>query len=174
MRWPAIAAAAALALGSQACRKNVDLGRIGAEIAKHLDYFERRVASLLPRIPEEKLGWRPALGVRSVREAALHIAAVNFLVARMAGEPPPPGIDPDALERAPEDRARIVDLARRSFASLRAALEKAGDEGLDRAIDYHGKRIPLREAVLKTAMHASEHLGQLVAYARMVGVPRAP
>jgi hypothetical protein len=36
-------------------------------------------------------------------------------------------------------------------------------------VNFHGKAVPLREALIKNMMHTAEHVGQLLAYARMVG-----
>src|SRR5215831_2471759 len=49
-------------------------GGPAAELLFPLGEMERQVMALAEAIPEEKYGWRPAEGVRSIREVLLHIA----------------------------------------------------------------------------------------------------
>jgi uncharacterized damage-inducible protein DinB len=165
----------ALAMGS--CRVSAPEGRtrtdllvsLRQEVIRYLQYWERRLFDQFDRIPEDKLVWRPAPDTRSAREVALHIAAQNYAIATMAGLGPPKGVEPHTFERAPwsgtHTRAAVVG----SFGHLRTAINNASMSALDANVNFHGKAVPLREALIKNMMHTAEHVGQLLAYARMVG-----
>jgi FKBP-type peptidyl-prolyl cis-trans isomerase/DinB superfamily len=57
---------------------------VAVDVLQPLDEMESRVESLLKAVPEDKLDWRPGPGVRSFREAFLHIAAENQLLMGVA------------------------------------------------------------------------------------------
>ena len=59
------------------------------------------VVDLAKAIPEEKFDWRPAPGVRSIREVCLHIAYGNRLMLNISN-----GIDEDALYKQIEDQVK--------------------------------------------------------------------
>src|SRR5690606_2997176 len=46
---------------------------------------EEKLVSLGEAIPEDRYGWRPADGVRSVSEVMIHIAADNWFLPTAAG-----------------------------------------------------------------------------------------
>ena len=58
-----------------------------------LSTLEEKIVGLAEAIPEDKYTWRPGEGVRSVSEAFLHIASVNYRLPNMIGSPPPEGMD---------------------------------------------------------------------------------
>ena len=56
----------------------------------HDEYPEElRGASKELRMTAKKYGWRPGLGVRSVSEVYVHVAASDFILLAMVGEPWP-------------------------------------------------------------------------------------
>ena len=53
---------------------------------------------------------------------------------------------------------------------VRAALQAMPDADLDKATKLFGMDMTYRGAVLMLETHAHEHLGQMIAYARMNGI----
>ncbi len=121
----------------------------------------QKIEALAKAIPEEKYGWRPAEGVRSVSQVVMHIAHGNFLFADALGTARPDDL-PEDLETI-TDKARALEVLRQSFDQVTAACEQAVAGDLDREVRYF---VTARGAVLRTLVHANEHLGQLIAYAR--------
>lgn len=126
---------------------------------------------LAEAIPADKYTWRPAEGVRSVAEVLLHISAASYNFGSRLGPAIPAGLDVRGLERSTTDKATIVRHLRESFAFFRAAVEAmpAGDS--ERMIPWFGPpQVTARHFLYANADHNGEHLGQLIAYARMNGI----
>jgi hypothetical protein len=59
---------------------------------------------------------------------------------------------------------------RTSFATVREALESASAGSLSRDIDFFGHATTRRAVLASLDVHIGEHMGQLIAYARMNGI----
>jgi uncharacterized damage-inducible protein DinB len=131
--------------------------------------------ALAKAIPEEKYGWRPGEGVRSVKEVLLHIAFGNQLLLNVVGNTPKDAlvkqIESNAkAESAPKSKAEIIALLEETFTAVRKELEGARNAGLNRAVDYFGTATTRRGVLASIDTHIAEHYGQLIAYARMNGI----
>jgi uncharacterized damage-inducible protein DinB len=51
-----------------------------------------------------------------------------------------------------------------------ALLAALAEKDLDREIDFFGQKGTVREALVEAAVHPHEHLGQAIAYARVMGI----
>ena len=130
--------------------------------------YGTKMTDLAKAIPEEKYDWRPAEGVRSIGEAIMHIAQANFFAVQSLGVPLPDGL-PDDYASVP-GKDRVVELLEQSFALARkASLNMAGLD-LSQPANIGGQQTTIRGAILGHVEHHGEHLGQLIAYARSVGV----
>lgn len=138
---------------------------------------QEKLASLGRAIPAERWGWRPAEGVRSVGEVYLHVGADNYLLPTGWGTAAPAatGIKGDdyATVQAFERRQMAKDAAlaelERSFAHLRAAMAAATGP-MTAEVSMFGQTFTRRAFLILTTTHLHEHLGQLIAYARSIGV----
>jgi uncharacterized damage-inducible protein DinB len=126
---------------------------------------ETKVTGLVEAMPEEKYNWRPEEGVRSVKEVFLHIAFANYFLPSFIGAKPPAGISP-AMEKAPADKAKVLETVKNSFAHIRLAVSNLPDADLDKQTKFFGQEMSYREMLFFTANHMHEHLGQSIAYAR--------
>lgn len=126
-----------------------------------------KILQLAEAIPAEKYTWRPAEGVRSISEAMMHVAGANFFFGRLLGFPP---AEPQKDLEKETDKAKVVAKLKESIEHGRKALQQATDAELDRKRDMFGTMRSGRAVALILASHAHEHLGQLIAYARSVGV----
>jgi uncharacterized damage-inducible protein DinB len=137
--------------------------------------IEQKSIALAKAIPEEKFDWRPAPGVRSIREVCLHIAYGNKLLLDISN-----GLKGDALFKQIKDQVeregaglakdQVVQAMVESFKTAREALESASAGSLSRDVDFFGNATTRRAVLAMLDTHISEHLGQLIAYARMNGV----
>ena len=126
---------------------------------------------LAEAIPADKYTWRPAPGVRSIAEVLLHVATANYGLAPRLGGSLPSGVNVQGLEQSTTDKAAIVQHLRAAFAHFRATVEAFPDAGADRMVPFFGPpQITARHFLYFNADHNGEHLGQLIAYARMNGV----
>jgi uncharacterized damage-inducible protein DinB len=137
-----------------------------AEVMIQEDKFTR----LAEAIPAEKYTWRPAPDIRSFAEVFLHVSAANFNLYKLVGTPPPAGLDLKTLERSTTDKAKVIATLKDSFAHAKKAITAMPDADLDKSMDWFGGKNTERGILLFIVRHAAEHLGQSIAYARVVGI----
>lgn len=127
-------------------------------------------ARLAEAIPADRYTWRPAPDVKSVAEVLLHAASANYNMYKSVGMLPPPGLDVAGLETSTTDKARIIGILIDSYAHARKAITNVPDADLEKTMDWSGGKITERGVLLFIVPHIAEHLGQLIAYARVLGV----
>ena len=123
--------------------------------------YETKLLALARAIPEEKYDWRPSPQVRSIREVLAHAALETRLMGEAAGGGPEPG---------PRTKAQSATLLEESFADARKKLEPLRPVQLAQERVFLGEKTTAGGVYTQTITHAAEHLGQLVAYARMLGI----
>ena len=135
------------------------------------------VLALAKAIPAEKYAWRPSDGVRSFQEVLIHIANGNRLLLHVANEAPSRDVlmkeiqDNAAREHAAMTKDQVIQLVSDSLSDVRKSLEaERSAAGLDRTIEAFGRPQTRRTVLTGLDDHISEHLGQLIAYARVNGI----
>jgi uncharacterized damage-inducible protein DinB len=141
-----------------------------AEVMAEVMIQEDKLTRLAQAIPAEKYTWRPADDTRSFAEVFLHISAANYNLYKLVGTPPPTGIDLKNLEKSTTDKAKIVGTLKDSFAHAKQAIRSMSDADLDKSMDWFGGKNTERGILLFIVRHTAEHLGQLIAYARSIGI----
>ena len=131
---------------------------------------EDKLTRLAEAIPADKYSWRPNDDTRSFAEVFLHICAANYNLYKLVGTPPPSGIDIKNLEKSTTDKPKIVATLKDSFAHAKQAIKSMPDADLEKSMDWFGGKNTERGILLFIVRHAAEHLGQLIAYSRSVGV----
>jgi uncharacterized damage-inducible protein DinB len=137
-----------------------------AEVMIQEDKFTR----LAEAIPADKYTWRPASDVRSFAEVFLHVSTANYNLYKLVGTPAPTGIDLKGLEKSTTDKAKVVATLKDSFAHAKKAITVMPDTDLEKSMDWFGGKNTERGVLLFIVRHTAEHLGQSIAYARVVGI----
>jgi len=140
------------------------------EVLAEVTIQEDKLLRLAEAIPADKYTWRPAADVRSFAEVFLHIAAANYNLPKLFGTPPPAGFDFRGLEKSTTDKAKIVATLKESFTHSKKAIMSVPDADLEKSFDWFGGKNTERGALLFMTRHTAEHLGQAIAYARMIGI----
>ena len=136
-----------------------------------IDGLRKKFMALATVVPAEKLSWRPMEGTRSFREVFAHVAAEGNTETAMFGPPLPAGslADFDAeearLKKLPDDQ--LIAAMDRGMQSLSATMGALSRATINTPITYYGQSTLPRAATTYTLNDLHEHLGQLVAYARM-------
>lgn len=126
---------------------------------------------LAEAMPADKYTWRPGEGVRSVAETFLHVATANYGLAARLGAAAPSGVTMQGLEQSTTDKAEVIRHLRAAFAHFRQAVERYPETDAEKTMRWFGPpEITARHFLYFNADHNGEHLGQLIAYARMNGV----
>jgi uncharacterized damage-inducible protein DinB len=141
-----------------------------AEYLAEVSDVGKKIVDLAEKMPADKYGWRPAPGVRSVGEVYVHVASANSSYAGFLGGPRIEGLSRDT-EKTLTDKAKIVELLRKSIENARAAAGGVAERDLDTRIKTFGDReMTKRQLLFRILNHMHEHLGQSIAYARSNGV----
>jgi uncharacterized damage-inducible protein DinB len=141
-----------------------------SEVLAEVTIQEDKFTRLAEAIPPEKYTWRPAPDVRSFAEVFLHVSAANYNLYKLVGTPPPTGLDLKGLEKSTTDKAKIIATLKDSFAHAKKAITAMPDADLEKSMDWFGGKNTQRGILLFIVRHTAEHLGQSIAYARVVGI----
>jgi len=139
-----------------------------------MDTVHAKIMALANAFPADKYSWRPAQGVRSVSEVLMHVTSEWFYYGpQSVGAKPPADFGPPRqtlpkLEKDFTQKAQVLEQLAKGWAYYVAQM-KAVD-----AAKLTGRYAPwnstLAEAAFGMTGDQHEHLGQLIAYARSVGV----
>ncbi len=138
------------------------------DFAGTLQYNASQIQSLAEAIPEDKYDWSPSDGVRSVREAILHVVGANYFFGMMMGAQPAEGIDPMSLEQTVTGKDNVLEALKNSVSYIAEAGKSVSNESLEDMVDFpDGNQYSKRMVMMIAISHSGEHKGQLIAYARM-------
>jgi uncharacterized damage-inducible protein DinB len=151
--------------------KKSDMSKSGffADFQMQMNEVEKKLTDLAEAIPAEKYSWRPAEGVRSVKEVVAHVGGANYYLPSLIGIKPPESISMD-MEKTITDKSDAINAMKVSFEHVRKSLAGMTDADLDKPAELFGNKSDVRSALFILLSHTHEHLGQLIAYARSNGV----
>lgn len=132
-------------------------------------HVSMQLLALAEATPPEKFAWRPAPGVRSTSEVYMHIVIANFYLLSVTGPRMPADLKEES-EKTVATKAEVVHWLRRSLEAVKQAHLAEKPEDLARKVRVEGRDATVDGMYLRIIVHANEHMGQLVAYARMTGV----
>jgi uncharacterized damage-inducible protein DinB len=133
-------------------------------------HVSRQLIALAEAIPQDKYAWRPAPGVRSTSEVLMHVALANFYLLSITGPPLPPDMKSNDLEKTVTDKAQVISWLNRSLEAVKTAHAHVTAADLQRKVTVMHRTATVDGMYLRIIVHANEHMGQLVAYARMNGI----
>ena len=132
-------------------------------------HVSQQLIALAEATPEEKFSWRPAPGVRSTSEVYMHIALANFYLLSVTG-PKMPSDMKEGMEKTVTAKADVISWLKRSLDAVRQAHLAVTPKDLQRKVRIADRDAAVDGMYLRIIVHANEHMGQLIAYARMTGV----
>ena len=131
------------------------------------------ILALANAIPADKYAWRPAPGVRSIAEVLMHVAGEWYVIGPISVGAAPPagfGVPREGMARLEKitGKAEVLAELDKAWTHARTAIEAADPASL--VARYEPAKMSLARASLRVSGDLHEHLGQLIAYARSVGV----
>jgi uncharacterized damage-inducible protein DinB len=132
-------------------------------------HVSQQLIALAEATPAEKFAWRPAPGVRSTSEAYMHIALANFYLLSVTGPKMPADLKED-MEKTVTSKADVIAWLKRSLEAVKTAHASITPKDLERKVKIYDRDATVGGMYLRIIVHANEHMGQLIAYARMTGV----
>ena len=170
----ALVAAAALVAPAPARAQDVinkdAAAALKASFSADLDNLQKKFVGLAEAFPQDKYSWRPMEGVRSVSEV-LMLAAMEgytFIPMGFGGKPAELGSREEMQKlRTLSDKAQVIEHLNKGFAHAKAQLESVDAATLTGKRKLMGRDLSAIDASLFIGGDLHEHLGQLIAYARM-------
>jgi len=132
-------------------------------------HVSNQLIALAEATPEKNFAWRPAPGVRSTSEVYMHIVQANFGLLSATGPKMPPEMQGD-VEKTITSKAEVISWLKRSLEAVKQAHLAETPADLARKVKIDGRNSTVDNMYLRIIIHDNEHMGQLVAYARMTGV----
>jgi uncharacterized damage-inducible protein DinB len=170
--------------GAQAQQGGADQQTFDVKAAAHIkqeyladmDTLHSKIVALANAIPADKYSWRPSAGVRSVSEVLMHVVGewYHWAPSSIGGKAPADfGADRQAVMKKLTDlektttKADVIAQLDKSWAHCKAQFNGADAAKLTGKTPWG---VTLDAASLGMAGDLHEHLGQLIAYGRSVGV----
>jgi uncharacterized damage-inducible protein DinB len=132
-------------------------------------HVSQQLVALAEATPPEKFAWRPAAGVRSTSEVYMHIVMANFWLLSVTGPKMPADLK-EGMEKQVTAKADVIAWLKRSLDAVKQAHLAETPQHLALKVQIEGRPATVDGIYLRIIIHANEHMGQLVAYARMTGV----
>ena len=132
-------------------------------------HVSKQLIDLAEATPQDKFSWRPAPGVRSTSEVYMHIAVANFYLLSVTGPKMPAEIKLE-MEKSVTAKTDVINWLKRSFDAVKEAHASVTPKDLERKVHIADRDATVDGMYLRIIVHANEHMGQLIAYARMTGV----
>jgi len=133
-----------------------------------LTHVTKQLIELAEATPAEKFAWRPAPGVLSTSEVYMHIAGANFWLLSTTGLKEPEVTND--MEKTVTTKADVIDWLKKSLEAVKTARAGLKPGDLERKVKIGSKVVPADGVYLRIIIHNNEHMGQLIAYARMNGI----
>jgi uncharacterized damage-inducible protein DinB len=132
-------------------------------------HVSNQLVALAEATPADKFNWRPAPGVRSTSEVYMHIVLANFWLLSMTGPMMPADLKQEDEKRV-TTKPEVIAWLKRSLDAVKQAHTAADLKDMTRKVKVADRDATVDGMYLRIIIHANEHMGQLVAYARMTGV----
>jgi hypothetical protein len=100
----------------------------------------------------------------------MHIALANFYLLSVTGPKMPADMTSVDLEKKVTAKPDVVSWLKRSLDAVKTAHAGIRPADLQRKVKIEGKDATVDGMYLRVIVHANEHMGQLIAYARMNGI----
>ena len=156
------------ALAGQDAAAKESAAAVKAAFLADIEAMRVKFVGLAEAFPPDKYTWRPMDGVRSVSEVLMLIASEGYGFAPTAfgGKPAMSREEAGALPKV-TDKAQVIGHLNKGFAYAKQTLEAVDPATLSGKRNVFGQDRTTPEIVLLVGGDMHEHLGQLIAYARM-------
>jgi uncharacterized damage-inducible protein DinB len=146
-------------------------GQFQKESVGSLSFVSGHVMKLAGAIPADKYAYTPQAGVRSTAEVCAHIISANYFFASKLGAKIPADVKMETIEKDLKTKEVIEKELKRSYELIIEAIKNTPDATLSTKVEFpFPGEYTAMTAILIALGHSNEHLGQLIAYARVNGI----
>jgi uncharacterized damage-inducible protein DinB len=132
-------------------------------------HVSKQLLDLAEATPQDKFAWRPGPGVRSTSEIYMHLALSNFYLLSVTGPKMPAELKIE-MEKTVTAKSDVINWLKHSLDAVKEAHATVTPKDLERKVHIADRDATVDGIYLRIIVHANEHMGQLIAYARMTGV----
>ena len=143
---------------------------VKASFLADLETLRGKFIGLANAFPQDKYTWRPMEGVRSVSEVLMLAAfeGYSFIPTSFGAKAADLGSREEAAKlRTLSDKAQVIDHLNKGFAHAKKELEAIDAATLTGKRKIMGRDMSFVDGVVGIGGDLHEHLGQMIAYARM-------
>jgi hypothetical protein len=145
------------------------------EFLTELDSLQSKFTQLANAFPADKYAWRPAPGVRSVGEVFMHVASEYYYwTPAVFGATPSPVVEGNkaGFEKFEKmsSKPEVLKYLKEGFTYGRQAIASLDEAKITGTHKIFNRDTQVIAMSLDMTSDLHEHLGQLIAYARMNGV----
>ena len=145
---------------------------VKASFVNDLETLRGKFVGLAEAFPQDKYTWRPMDGVRSVSEVLMLAAfeGYNFIPTSFGAKGADLGTREEAAKlRTLTDKTQIIEHLNKGFAHAKKELEALDPATLTgrRKVVISPRELAVSDIALGIGGDLHEHLGQMIAYARM-------
>jgi hypothetical protein len=168
-------AACAAPLAAQATPDRASAVEVRRQFMADLDTMYTKLTALANAFPADKFAWRPAPGVRSVGEVFMHVASEFYVYTPMSfgaarSTVVPRGQDGMSKFEAQSTKDDVLKHLRGGFDYATSSVMAVPADSLAGTHKLFGRDFTIIETSVGMTSDMHEHLGQLIAYARMNGI----
>src|SRR5262244_2877167 len=141
-----------------------------ASVLGDLETLRGKFVGLAEAFPQDKYTWRPMEGVRSVSEVLMLAAfeGYSFVPTSFGGKAADLGSREEAAKlRTLSDKTQVIEHLNKGFAHAKQQLESIDAATLTGKRKVMGQDLSASQTALAVGGDLHEHLGQLIAYARV-------
>jgi uncharacterized damage-inducible protein DinB len=132
-----------------------------------LDGVNKKFVSLADALPQDKFTWRPSEDSRSFAEVFLHVAGERYGILGLMGAAPPAGYDRKTFEKSTTDKAKIIEELNKSWEYTQKTIQGMANSDFAKLLPKLGPDANEGDVIYILVADAHEHLGQVIAYARV-------
>ncbi|HET9531310.1 MAG TPA: DinB family protein [Blastocatellia bacterium] len=129
--------------------------------------IHKQTARVIAAAPPDKLEWRPAEGMFTLRELITHIPEAELSLARTALAGSMQKAELDFSNSSVEEIVKTFDT---NHEQLAEEVSRLTPEQVDEEIEAFGRKMPRRVLLHVLTEHEIHHRGQLFTYLRLAGV----
>jgi uncharacterized damage-inducible protein DinB len=135
-----------------------------------LDGMQQKFVALANALPADKFTWSPSPDSRSFAEVFLHVAAERYQILALGGATPPADFNGKTFDKSTTDKARIIEELKKTSDFAQKTINEMTNADFAKPIPKLGPQANAGDVIYILVADAHEHLGQLIAYARVNGI----
>jgi len=138
-----------------------------------ITYTKGKIDQLADAMPEDKMSWSASDNVRSFSSVIGHVTSANYFFGMKLGATLPEGINPMTIEKevAGKSKSEVVKALNKSHEFVIGAIKNLKESEMGDAVEMPFPGDFTKMSIVNIVLsHTSEHMGQLIAYARSNGV----